>query len=158
MARGAFVIPSTPLAARVQGLLLFLPAAVVLGLAAWLSPSHQGMGTHEQLGLAPCGFLMSSGWPCATCGMTTAFAEMAHGHLLRALLVQPAGALLALLTAVCFWVGLWAACTGMALTAWWNWLWRPRHMLLLGALVLLAWAYKAMLAAYPSLQQTLLGS
>lgn len=35
-----------------------------------------------------------TGQPCPGCGMTTAFADMAHGRVLAALIAQPFGAML----------------------------------------------------------------
>ncbi len=43
----------------------------------------------------PCPFLLFTGHPCATCGMTHAFVYLAHGHLLQAVRWSPLGALLA---------------------------------------------------------------
>ncbi len=43
----------------------------------------------------PCPFLLFTGHPCATCGMTHAFVHLAHGHVLQALRWSPLGALLA---------------------------------------------------------------
>ena len=71
----------------------------VLGVAAWLHADPRGVSTHEQLGLPGCTFLQTTGMPCFTCGMTTAFTHAAHGHLLAALYTQPGGAVLAVLTA-----------------------------------------------------------
>lgn len=69
-------------------------APILLGL--WLSPDPGGLGTHCQLGLPPCGLAMTTGVPCPTCGMTTAFSYAVHGHLIAAAVTQPFGALLAL--------------------------------------------------------------
>ena len=66
---------------------------VIVALAFLLVPDARGHGTHEQLGLPPCMTLRTLGFPCPFCGMTTAFVHMAHGHALRALQTQPAGAL-----------------------------------------------------------------
>jgi hypothetical protein len=78
-------------------------AAVVLGVCLtlilvglWLSPDPSGLGTHCQLGLPPCGLVAMMGIPCPTCGMTTAFSQTVHGHVIAALVTQPFGALLAL--------------------------------------------------------------
>jgi len=78
-------------------------AAAVLGgclllfaVASRLEPAAGGVGTHEQLGLAPCGMMMLWGVPCPTCGMTTAFAHVAHGQLASAFHAQPAGFALAI--------------------------------------------------------------
>src|SRR5690606_33691507 len=51
----------------------------VLGLAPWLTPAAAGHGTHGQLGLPPCGWVLAMGRPCPSCGMTTAFAHAADG-------------------------------------------------------------------------------
>ena len=59
--------------------------AGVLLLAAWMEPSSRGLGTHLQLGLAPCGWVAYGGIPCPSCGMTTAFAHATDGNLLGAL-------------------------------------------------------------------------
>ena len=70
----------------------------VLGLAAWLEPSPLGHSTHTQLGLGSCTFLTLSGFPCPMCGMTTTFSLMAHFHPIAALLNQPFGVVLFLMT------------------------------------------------------------
>ena len=72
-------------------------ALVLLVLSFTLHPDPRGFGTHTQLGLPPCGYLQSTGRPCLTCGMTTAFAAMAHLRPLLALRANAAGALLFLL-------------------------------------------------------------
>ena len=69
-----------------------LGLAVVFILAAWLDPDPAGLGTHTQLHLPPCGFYEVFHKPCPSCGMTTAFAMMIHGHPVRAVRAQPAGA------------------------------------------------------------------
>lgn len=58
--------------------------AAVLTLARVLEPDVRGIGTHTQLGLPPCAFLTLTQRPCPACGLTTAFAHMARGHLLAA--------------------------------------------------------------------------
>jgi hypothetical protein len=111
------VPPDTP-----SRLLASLTAAALLSiliLAAWLTPSPRGYGTHEQLrlraaGLQTCTWVALTGKPCPTCGMTTAFAHAADGNLLAALRAQPLGAVLALTTATGFWVALHVAVTASA--------------------------------------------
>jgi len=83
-------------------------------LAAWLSPDPSGMGTHQQLGFPPCGLVIASGIPCPTCGMTTAFAWVARGHIGAAFAAQPFGAMLALATALTAGLALAALVTGRA--------------------------------------------
>ena len=39
-------------------------ATLILGVAAWLSPSTDGIGTHQQLGLPQCGWIVAADLPC----------------------------------------------------------------------------------------------
>lgn len=125
--------------------LLLIAGTCLFGLSvgAGLEPSVEGHGTHMQLGMAPCGWVVAFGRPCPTCGMTTAVAHATRGDFLNSLITQPAGAAFALGLGCLFWIGLHAALTGSHLA---------RH---LGRLVLrpravwagvlglgLAWAYK----------------
>jgi hypothetical protein len=51
----------------------------------------------------PCGLKMRTGWPCPTCGMTTAVLAFARGEVLSAFYIQPAAGLLCtLLVAIAF--------------------------------------------------------
>lgn len=63
----------------------------VLVTGVWLKPAPSGLGTHTELHLPPCGFYTVFHKPCPSCGMTTAFALLVHGHPLKAIRVQPAG-------------------------------------------------------------------
>jgi len=67
-------------------LLMVIPLAAlgVWGLLLGLSPSPARLGTHVQLGLAPCPTLAATGRPCPTCGMTTAAAWLARGRVAEA--------------------------------------------------------------------------
>ena len=85
-------------------------AITVLTIAVRLNPDPRGVGTHEQLGLPPCAFLIEHGIPCVSCGMTTAFTAMAHLRPGLAWQANPFGILLFLATLVtpfhcarCFW-------------------------------------------------------
>jgi hypothetical protein len=73
---------------------MLAPCIAVLAVSFWLHPSQAGHGTHRELGLPACGFLAQTGYPCPSCGMTTAFADMAHGRFLDAFLAQPFGLVL----------------------------------------------------------------
>jgi hypothetical protein len=80
---------------------------MLLGLlwaARWLTPDSRGMGTHEQLGLPPCGFYLWWGIPCPSCGMTTAWAWLARFEFAAAFQLHFGGALLGLFS---FGLGLW---------------------------------------------------
>ncbi len=58
----------------------------VFALAWWLDPYDadgvpRRIGTHRQLGMPPCSFLVLTNWPCPSCGMTTSFSLLVHGDL-----------------------------------------------------------------------------
>lgn len=123
--------------ARWVGLLVAGACWAVVGVAAWLSPDPSGTGTHTQLGLPACGMLARTGWPCPTCGMTTAFAAMAHAQAGRAFRAQPAGATLFLAVAA---LGLLAgvqAAVGRGLL---GRVLRPWMAVAAAALIVLGWA------------------
>lgn len=91
---------------RVVSIGLAAGTGTVLGLALWLEPSALGHSTHTQLGLGSCTFLSLSGYPCPMCGMTTTFALMAHLRPIAALMNQPFGVALFLITASVFGISL----------------------------------------------------
>ncbi|HUS92838.1 MAG TPA: DUF2752 domain-containing protein [Phycisphaerae bacterium] len=97
---------------RLRGAALFVPAFGVLTVACFLRPREAGYGTHEQLGLPPCAFLARTGYPCASCGLTTSFAAMAHGKVVQAFLVHPLGVVLFAGTLLVGLAGLGEAVTG----------------------------------------------
>ncbi|MCX5688728.1 MAG: DUF2752 domain-containing protein [Planctomycetota bacterium] len=101
--------------ARVGALCLAIGAGTILALASSLTPSPEGHATHLALGLPPCGWVVSFGRPCPTCGMTTAFAHVAHGQLLAAFVTQPFGAVLACVMGIVGWGALHVAATGSML-------------------------------------------
>jgi hypothetical protein len=110
---------------EISGQLRLLLGAIGLGLvfllavAAMLKPSPYQLGTHRQLGLPPCSFLVLFGVPCPTCGMTTAWAHLMHGEMIRAFQANISGVLLAVLSIA-------AAPWLMISAAWGRWLiWRP---------------------------------
>lgn len=130
---------------RVGGATIALAALALLGTAAWLTPSAEGMGTHTQLGMQACSWHRERGYVCPTCGMTTSFALAADGRLIAAFDTQPAGTAFALLTGVAFWIGLYVAATGAPLLGWLGYAIRLRWAIAgVGAIVLLAWGYKAL--------------
>lgn len=100
-----------------------LALLALLGIAACLRPDPSGRGTHQQLGLPPCTFAFLVGRPCPSCGMTTSWSLLLHGHPWRALEANTGGVLLALAALV---TGPWliaSAWLGRALgrpsDAWW---------------------------------------
>ena len=76
---------------------LFATAAIALAvLLLGISPDARGHGTHEQLGMAACGWPLAYGTPCPTCGCTTAACQLVHGDVFGAFVTQPFGATMAL--------------------------------------------------------------
>ncbi|NOZ38965.1 MAG: DUF2752 domain-containing protein [Planctomycetes bacterium] len=76
-----------PVAHRLALAALATVGLTLLVTARFLEPDPRGYGTHEQLGLTPCYFQVTTGYPCPTCGATTAW-----GHALRGNLAQAAAA------------------------------------------------------------------
>jgi hypothetical protein len=117
-----------------------LPCWAVLAVAVWLTPDGRGYDTHTQLGLSPCAMPATTGYPCPTCGMTTAFAWMGEGRPLKAFLVQPFGAVLCVAVVVAAVLATAQSVTGRPLPAavryrpWWTWV--------LVGLFFGAWIYK----------------
>jgi len=64
-----------------------------------LQPDPRGVGTHEQVGLPPCGFHRLTGLPCPGCGTTTAFAYAVRLRFAHAFMANPFGMLLCTTTA-----------------------------------------------------------
>ena len=87
----------------------------VLSLAAAIEPDARGYGTHTQLGLPPCGFLLLTGSPCPGCGLTTAFAHGIRGQWAMAASANPLGLTLFLIVCACVPLGVAAAWRGWSL-------------------------------------------
>ncbi|MCK6476501.1 MAG: DUF2752 domain-containing protein [Phycisphaerales bacterium] len=131
----------TPRARILAGLVaVLLLGWLVLGSA--LAPDGSGIGTHRQLGLPPCGWILAFSKPCPTCGMTTAFANAAHGRLGASLAAQPFGTLVAVGAAIGFWTCLHAACTGVSTGRVYAFLLRPAWVWTALALLAASWGYK----------------
>ena len=92
----------------------------MLGVAVWLKPDTSGRGTHRQLGLPPCTFVMLFNQPCPSCGMTTSWAHVVRGQIVSALRANVGGTLLAVLALVAVPWSLISAGRG-------RWIWRPPH-------------------------------
>lgn len=131
-----------PIVGRFWALGIAIACGAILGLSASLQPNPNGYGTHTQFGLGPCGFMLQTGYPCPTCGMTTAYADLVHGHALRSVLDQPMGFVLALATAIVGVIALAAAFSGR--TVWVNW-YRVNPVRVVWAFVVLfvaSWGFK----------------
>ncbi len=92
-------------------------AASAIALAAALGPDPRGYGTHERLGLPPCGLRAALGLPCPACGLTTAFAHAARGDVGASFRAQPFGLVLFAACAAAAIVGLAAGASGPARAA-----------------------------------------
>jgi len=119
-----------------------LACLAVLLVAAALSPSADGHGTHTQLKMPECGWVLAFDKPCPTCGMTTSFAHAADGELLASAAVQPAGALLAVGASAAFWTLLHASVFGSRITRVFRPLWTTRWIIAAAGLLAAAWLYK----------------
>jgi hypothetical protein len=117
-------------------------ALAVLAIAGWLSPAQAGVGTHQQLGLPQCGWIVAADLPCPTCGMTTAFSYTVRGKFVSAIKSQPFGMLLAICVAITGILGLSIAITGRPHTHfWYRWLTTKTLFIFVG-LAAFAWVYK----------------
>jgi hypothetical protein len=117
----------------------------ILVVAAFLKPDPKGLGTHKQLGKPACGFYVCTGYPCPTCGMTTAFAHTVRGQLFQAFAVQPAGTLAALLCVAGAVGGIYITVTGRRID---HYLIRINWILcffLTAAVVLASWGWLCLL-------------
>jgi hypothetical protein len=85
-----------------QGLLVLWSVCLLAGfaIAFVLEPDPRGYGTHQKLGLPACTFRTMFGVPCPSCGMTTSFAHFSRGQFQKAIEVNLAGFLLAVVCAV----------------------------------------------------------
>ena len=83
---------------------LLLSAAIVVPIAfvvlGMLSPDDRGFGTHEKLGLPPCGMMEYTGVPCPGCGVTTSVSLFANGRFVDSFVNQPFGFAFAILSIV----------------------------------------------------------
>lgn len=121
---------------------IFIGCAILLAVASQLEPDSAGLGSHQQLGLPPCSMLVIMGYPCPTCGMTTAFAHTVRGQLASAFLAQPAGFALAMATVAAASLALSTVLTGRVWAV--NWYRVSPTWVVLGVVFLVVggWAYK----------------
>ena len=83
---------------RVHAFGVALMSVVLLSVAFILNPSREGVGTHRQLGLPECGWILAADVPCPTCGMTTAWSHTVRDEFPTAFMTQPLGLILAFIT------------------------------------------------------------
>lgn len=114
-------------------------ALLVLALSRILTPSVSGVGTHLQLGLPPCLFSAWFDLRCPACGLTTAFALLAHGELRLSLRAHPLGFFLFAVTAAIVPLSCWGLWRAASLRAFCAWIRVERAALFLGWAFALVW-------------------
>ncbi|QDU34772.1 hypothetical protein KS4_28470 [Poriferisphaera corsica] len=119
---------------------VFLGVVLFPLLLAWLVLSPEN-GLQQTMNIPPCGFKLSTGLPCLTCGMTTSFTHAVRGDLWIAFLIQPFGMMLSVVCAGLSWVFGWAVVSGMSLDSVGRFLWRPRVVVPVVVLLVLSWLY-----------------
>ncbi len=127
---------------RVVALILVGVGGLLVFLLLQITPDGRGHGTHEQLGMQPCGWPMAWDIPCPTCGVTTAACHLVHLSPLRSIQTQPFGAALA---AFGLWAAVYAAFCLVTRRSFMDRIVRlPYGTMATGAIVLFlaAWAYK----------------
>ena len=140
-------IRTDPFSVRLWSAAFLLGSLALVAAAIYVQPTRDGagnrLGSHQQLpGLGPCGMMVQTGFPCPTCGMTTAYAHTVRGQLGQAFLAQPTGMLLAIATILTIPAAGWCLLRGR-LPAVQIPILTP-YRLCLGALILLVagWAFK----------------
>ncbi len=99
-----------PRSASLVAVVLALIPLVLMAISLWLlSPSEQGLGTHQQLGLPPCSVRVVFGMRCPACGMTTSWAHFVRGQWWQSANANPGGFLLAIYSLSFAAIALWAA-------------------------------------------------
>jgi len=103
---------------RLRGALVAVPCLAVLWIAHGLTPRRAGFGTHENLGLPPCSFLAKTGYPCPSCGLTTATSAVVHGQFRAAWFAHPMGFVIVAGLAAAGLLGLGELLTGRDFLRW----------------------------------------
>ena len=85
---------------RSWGFLISFGCAVVLVTAWHLEADYLPLGPGSQISFPECALRDRTGYPCPTCGMTTAWARAVRGDLVTALRANIAGAVLAIAAAL----------------------------------------------------------
>jgi hypothetical protein len=120
-------------------LVLFAAGSAVLVTALALSPDPAGHGTHTQLGLPPCGFLLVTGLPCPGCGLTTSFAHMIRLQVAGAFGANPFGVLLFCVTVAGVGISAVGMTRSLPVVRTLDRLHFEKVMIVLGVAALLAW-------------------
>ncbi len=130
---------------RLHALVVGLIAVILLVISLILSPSKEGIGTHQQLGLPTCGWILAADLPCPTCGMTTAWSHAVRGEFSSAFIAQPLGMLLAFTAAAVAIGGFITASSGYSFR-WILYRYSPTKVIIfLVTLAILSWVFKILL-------------
>ena len=89
---------------RFAALLCLATPLSLLVVARLLSPSQQGLGTHQQLGLPPCSMRVMFGIRCPGCGMTTSWSHFTRGQWMQSLQSNVGGFLFAIVALIVIWL------------------------------------------------------
>jgi hypothetical protein len=133
-----------PAKTRLIAAVVMLACGVPLVASAWLSPDASGIGTHRQLGYMPCLIPAVTGYPCPTCGMTTAFAHAVRGRWFDAFRAQPMGWVLAVAAMAAVALSLAVLVSGRGWSVNWYRISPVKVILLVVLLFAAAWVYKIM--------------
>ncbi len=133
-----------PVKSRVIALVVLVVLATPLTLVAFLTPDPSGTGTHRQLGYPTCLIHALTGYPCPTCGMTTAMAHAVRGQWARAFHAQPMGWLVALAAMIGIAATLATLLSGKGWSINWYRLSPARTIVVALFLFAAAWGYKIM--------------
>ena len=135
-------IREIPWISRTVWTVLFAMPAAAIVTAAFLSPDPAGHGTHTQLGLPPCGFLVLTDLPCPGCGLTTCFTHLMHGNWIDATRANPFGVMLFFVSAACALTALVGLLRGLPVIATLERLHAEKWALLLALGSLLVWGVR----------------
>ena len=140
-----------PARLRSVGLLVALGCMAILLLAWHLEPTNLPLGPQSYLSLPECAFQQRTGYPCPTCGMTTAWAKAVRGDLGAAFRANAAATVFALVCAAAALGGLATAFGGRGCYQRFVkpmlGLLRPRQWFYLAVgLIIFAWAWNALWA------------
>ncbi len=136
--------PRGGLSDRIGWIALASIATAVIVTAARLTPDPL-QGSSRQLGLAPCGFYEFTGFRCPACGLTTAFAYMAHFDPAGAWHANAFGILLFSLTVLFVPFAALAAARGYGLAGTLERLYAEELSIALALIALAYWLVRAML-------------
>ena len=123
-----------------------LTIGAILYFAAWKLAYNDGSSRPGQMTMPFCGFLVTTGYPCPTCGMTRAFQHVVRGRLVAGLKAQPMGALLCVAMILAIPAALVVLVTGRGWQVDWYRVRPDRLLWLLLAVFLAAWGYKLIVA------------